>query len=179
MKFSVNQVKQGLGELQTTLHWGVAITSPAAVVGEFPEDLEVRVQTTAMPEADVQTTKIELGGHTINFNGKTIKAGELPWKFIEGTDAAVISYFTQWANARWGGDGSDTTGKSALTAECKADVVIQLMNPQDEVVQTYKLIGALPKIATSDELGQTADPLSPIVTWEYDDFHVITDNVSW
>lgn len=179
MKFSVNKVKAGLGEVQTLLHWAVMIPNPAAVAGEFPEDLEIRVQTSGMPEAEVTSTRVELGGHDIGFNGKVKKAGELPWKFIEGTDARVIEYFTNWIAGRWGGDGQDTTGDASTTEECKADAVIQLLNPANEVVQTYSLIGCLPKLGAGDELGQTADPMSPIITLEYDDFHIAAGSANW
>lgn len=179
MKFSVNRVKQGLGELQTTLHWAVSIPNPAAVAGEFPEDLEVRVQTTGMPNPDVQSTQIDLGGHTINYNGKVKKAGELTWKAIEGTDSRFTQYMLNWINARWSSDGQDTKGAAQPTADCKADVVIQLLGPDDEVTQTFTLVGVLPKFEMADELGQTADPMSPTITFEYDDYHHQAGDVNW
>lgn len=42
MKFSVNRTKQALGELQTTLHWGVTVTNPANAVGGMDENLQIR-----------------------------------------------------------------------------------------------------------------------------------------
>lgn len=179
MKFSVNRVKQGLGELQTTLHWLVTIINPAAAVGAFEEDLQIRVQSTGLPTAQEETNKVELQGHVINMVGKTTKNGELAMTFVEGTDAKVTSYFTKWAQARWSGDGKDTTGKQALTKDLKADIKIELLGPDDSVTQTYTLIGVMPRYETGANLGQTADAMIPTATWEYDDFHVKTPGADW
>lgn len=179
MKFSVNRTKQALSELQNTLHWAVTIVNPASAIGAFEEDLQIRVQTSAVPEATEETSKVELQGHIINYVGKTTKNGELPWTFVEGTDAKVTAYFTRWANARWNGDGSDTTGKQALTAALKADIKIELMGPNDVVTQTYTLIGAMPRFEKGAQLGQTADPMAPTITWEYDDFHFSGGGATW
>lgn len=179
MKFSVNKVKTSLGELQNTLHWIVTIVNPASAVGAFDEALQIRVQSTGLPEAQSENTQVELQGHVINFPGKTIKNGELPWTFVEGTDAKVVAYFTKWDKARWEGDGKDTTGKQALTATLKADVKIELLGPDDVVTQTYTLIGAMPRIEKGATLAQTADAMLPTVTWAYDDFHQDTGGVSW
>lgn len=179
MKFSVNKTKQGLGELQTTLRWQVTIVSAASAVGAFDESLQIRIQSSGLPEAQVENTQVELQGHVINFPGKTIKNGELPWTFVEGTDAKVVAYFTKWDNARWSGDGSDTTGKSALTAALKADVKIELLGPDDVVTQTYTLVGAMPRIEKGATLAQTADAMMPNVTWTYDDYHQNAGGVNW
>jgi hypothetical protein len=179
MKFSMQETKQGLGQVQTTLHWLFNITVPAKAVGDFPEKLQIRVQTTGLPNADHQTTKVELQGHVINSAGKTVKNGELSSKFVEGVDAAVQAYFTKWDAARWGGDGSDTTGKQSNDADLKAEVIIQLLDPQDKPTQTYTLIGAMPKITNSSELAQQADVFTPDITWEYDDFHKDVGGQKW
>jgi hypothetical protein len=114
---------------------------------------------------------LELGGHKINFVGKLNKNGELTWKFFEGTDAAVTEYFMNWAKARWSGDGKDTVGKQSLTKDLKADIQIQLLGPDDEITQTYVLVGCMPKIDPGGELGQTSDAMQPSITFTYDDFH--------
>ena len=66
MKFSVNRTKQALAELQTTLHWMVTITNPASAIGGMEEDLQIRIQSTGIPEATEETNKVELQGHVIN-----------------------------------------------------------------------------------------------------------------
>lgn len=179
MKFSVNKVKSALGELQTTLHWIMTITNPASAVGPMPENIQIRCQSTALPEAQEETNKVELGGHIINMVAKTTKNGEIAMVFVEGTDAGVTTYFTKWRAARWSGDGKDTQGTQKLTAELKADIKIELLGPDDKVTQTYNLIGAMPRFETGANLSQQADPFSPNVTFEYDDFHLITPDISW
>lgn len=179
MKFSLQETKQGLGQVQTTLKWLFNITVPAASVGDFPENLQIRVQTTGLPNAEHETLKVELGGHVINSAGKTVKNGELPSKFVEGVDAAVEAYFLKWMAARWGGDGQDTTGKQENDADLKAEVMIQLLDPQDNPTRTYTLVGAMPKFTNANELGQQAEVFSPDITWEFDDFHVDAGGVKW
>lgn len=179
MKFSINRVKAGLGEVQTTHRWAVSIVKPAKVVGEFPEDLEVRIQSTGMPTAEAGTMRVELGGHDIGYNGKVKKSGTLPWTAIEGTDARFTTYMAKWFAGRWGGDGQDTTGKAALTEDCKADVKIDLLDHEDKITISYVLIGCLPSTENGDTLGQDAGPLSPTASFEYDDYHIIGKDFKW
>lgn len=171
MKFSQAQVKQALGEVQTLLRWTFNITNPPQGL-TFPEKLMIRVTTTGLPKAEVERTVVELGGHTINYNGKTKKAGQLTVTFVEGVDASVTEFIYQWMQKQWGSDGKDTTGKQSKTAEVKADIQIQLLDGNDVATQTYNLIGCLPSIGDAGgELGQTADPMKPQLTLDYDDFH--------
>jgi len=179
MKFAINRTKQALGELQTSLHWGMTIVSPATAVGDLEEDLQIRCQSTAVPEAVEETNKVELQGHVINYVGKTVKNGEIAMTFVEGTDAKVTAYFTRWQAARWSADGSDTTGKQALTADLKADIKLEMYGPDDVVTQTYTLIGAIARFEKGVTLSQTADPMAPTVTFEYDDFHFDGGGVIW
>ena len=179
MKFSVNRTKQGLGELQTTLHWVVSMISAPSAIGAWDEDLQIRMQTIALPQAQEESNKVELQGHVINYIGKTTKNGEIAATVVEGTDARVTAYFTKWQQARWGGDGKDTTGKQSLTKDVKADLKIELLGPDDEVTQTYILVGAYPRFEPNGNLGQSADPMIPNVTFEYDDFHVSVPGVEW
>lgn len=179
MKYSVNQTKAALAELQTLLHWSLDVIKPAAVVGNMPEDVKIRCQTSAVPEATEENNKLELQGHTINYVGKTTKNGEIALQFVEGTDARVTAYFTKWQAARWNGDGSDTSGKQALTKDLKADIKLSMMGPDDKVTQVYKLIGCIPRFEKGASLGQTADPMITTVTMEYDDFHVEAGGIVW
>lgn len=180
MKFSLNEVKSALNEVQTTLRWSVSIPNPPAVVGPFTDTLRIRIQTSELPERTEDNVQVELGGFTINYPGKTTKNGELTLGFMEGTDATVIQYFTKLANARWSADGNDTQGvQSISTNELKCDLVMNLLAPNDTVTQTYKLVGCLFSLRTNGSLGQTADPLNPQVTVTYDDFHVSAGNVNY
>ena len=172
MKFSINKTKAGLGELQTTLHWVVSIAKPAEAVGEFEEDLQIRVQTSGVPVPSTESTPVELQGHTINYNGKTSYNGELPWTFVEGTDGKVIAFFSKWVAKRWAADGKDVQGKQELTEKVKADLKLELLGPDDEVTRTYTLVGAMPKIDSGNELGQSADAWMENITWTYDHHHL-------
>ena len=171
MKFGINRTKQALGEVQSTLHWIVNIKNPAEAVGEMSEDLQIRVTTSGIPKETVEDIQVEMQGHKVNYTGKVTKNGEISWTFVEGTDAAVMEYFTTWVNARWSGDGSDTVGKQRLTKEIKADLELKLLGPDDEVTQTFTIIGAMPQYDQGSELGQSADAINPSITWTYDDFH--------
>ena len=122
----------------------MSIANPAPAIGALPENLQIRCQSTTLPQAQEETNKVELQGHVINYVGKTTKNGEIPMVFVEGTDALAIGYFTKWQQARWSGDGKDTTGVQRLTKDLKADIKIELMGPDDVVTQTYMLIGAMP-----------------------------------
>lgn len=179
MKFSANRTKEGLGEVQSLMKWSVSIPVPPASVGEFPEDLEIRVNTAETPQEEVTTMKVELQGHVINGSSKVVKNGELTWKFVDGTDSKAIAYFTKWVSKRWSGDGKDTQGKSELTKDIKAEVRMALMNQADEETTVYTLVGAQPKVERKTEFGQNNDPFNPAITWDYDDFHMKAGDVTW
>lgn len=179
MKFSLNRVKQGLGEVQNLKNWAFSIPNPAAVAGEFPEDLEVRVQSVGIPTAEFENLQVSLGGHPINYNGKVTKAGSITLTAVEGTDARFSSYMYNWISNRWTGDGKDTQGSSAPTADCKADVQIALLGPDDAVTQTFTLVGCLASFDGSADAGQDSGEYAPTVTLDYDDFHVDTGSVKW
>jgi hypothetical protein len=179
MKYSVNQVKSALGEAQTTLHWWVAFIKPPVAVGAPPANVEIRIQTSGVPEAQEETNKIELGGHVINQPGKTVKNGEITIQLVEGTDAEVVSYFIKLAKARWSGDGKDTQGVQRLSADLKFDLSITMCGPDDKATQKYTLVGCMARMAAGINLGQTAETVIPSVTIEYDDFHLDTGKVTW
>lgn len=179
MKFSANRTKEALGEVQSLMKWAVSIPVPPAAMGEFPEDLEIRVQTAETPQETVTTMKIELQGHEINGSRKVSKNGELTWKFVDGTDARVIAYFTKWMSLSWTGDGKDTQGSSALTKDLKAEIRMALLDQNEEETQVYTMVGSQPKLERKTEFGQNNDPLNPAVTWEHDDFHFNGGGVIW
>lgn len=170
MKFSLSQVKQAVGEVQTLLHWTFNITNPPKGL-TFPEKLMIRVTTTDIPKAEHERTVVELGGHEINYVGKVKKKGQIAVTFVEGTDAAVTEFFHKWQQQCWGSSASDVTGKQAKTSDLKADIQIQMLGPDDEPTQTYKLVGCLPSFGdVGGQLGQTADASKPQITLDYDTF---------
>lgn len=171
MHYSLNRTTQALGELQTTLHWKLTIIKPANAVGDLPEDVEIRCTSATVPESVEELNKLQIAGHTINYVGKTSKNGQITLTFTDGTDTAATDYFTKWSAARWQGDGADTTGVQTLTQDLKADIRLDMMDPQDKVTQSYTLIGSITSLVRNINLSQTADPLAMSVNVEYDDFH--------
>jgi len=179
MKISANNTRSGLAELQTSLHWYVEVSNgPVGDIGSGNE-LQVRVQTATLPTAEHEYVPVELQGHTVKFLGKTTKAGQLTWSFVEGTDAKVTAYFMKWAQSAWAGDGSDTQGTQISTQDMKSDIKMYLLGPDDKVTQTYTLVGAMPSIPAGVDLTQTADPVNVEITWDYDDFHITAGDVKW
>lgn len=179
MKYSVNETKEALGELQTTLRWKFSwIKAPAAVTAP-DKSLMIRVQSSGVPQATEETNKVELQGHVINFPAKTTKNGEIPLTLVEGTDAKVAGYFYQLCAARWSGDGNDTKGVQAPTADLKGDGLLELLGPNDQVTQSFKMIGAMCRFEHGMSLAQTADPVVNSVMLEYDDFHVNAGGATW
>lgn len=171
MKFSLSQVKQALGEVQTLLHWTFNIANPPKGMN-FPEKLMIRVTTTDIPKPERENTAVELGGFNINYVGKVKRSGSITVTFFEGTDGSVTEFIQKWVQACWSSDGKDTAGTQGLTSDVKADITLSLMGPNDKVTQTYKLIGCLPNLGdTGGQLGQTADAMKPQLTLDYDDFH--------
>lgn len=179
MKYSINKTKQALSELQTTLHWAVTMIKAPNAVGQMPENVHIRCMSSGVPEATEEVVPVELQGHKINYVGKTTKAGTIDLQFVEGTDAAVIDYFTRLSNAKWSGDGKDTKGTQRLTNDLKFDLRIELMGPDDVTTQVYELIGCMGNMNKGISLAQTADAVQPTLSLEYDDFHYHHGSVKW
>jgi hypothetical protein len=180
MKFSINEVKAALAEVQTSLRWSVNIPNPPASAGVFDQTLQIRIQTASVPEHTEELTQVELGGFLVNYTGKTTKNGEITLGFVEGTDAKVIEFFTRLSNARWSGDGTDTRGVQTVpTNELKCDLVMNLLAPDDSVTQSYTLVGCLFNMQKGINFGQTADIVLPQVNVSYDDFHITVGSTTW
>ena len=169
MKFSLSQVKQALGEVQTLLHWTFNVSHPPQGLS-FPENLQIRVTTTSTPTSEIERTQVELGGFTINYTGKVKKSGEITVTLFEGVDAGVTQFIMNWMQLQWGSSSTDTTGKQSATADSKADITMQLMGPDDTVTQTYTLIGCLGAMGEGAELGQEATAHKPTLKLTYDDY---------
>lgn len=179
MKYSVNQVKAALGEVQNLLNWEVRMRKAPPAGGAFDPNLAIRIQTAEMPTPTTVHNKLQLGGHEINFRGKTTKAGTTTLMFAEGTDAKVLTYFLRLAQAYWGGDGNDTTGNSVETEQLKGDLEMVLLDGENATTTTLKLTGCLFTIDTSGSLGQESQSLIRSVTCEWDDLHITTPEISW
>ncbi len=179
MKFTLNQVKSALGEVQKTMNWAFEVAKAPAAGGPLDPSLLIRVQTTELPTPQIQHTLIQLGGHSFNNTGKVTKSGQIQITFIEGTDARVTSYFTNLTSKYWTGDGNDTQGNQAPTADLKGDYVITLLDGQNKTTQRYKLVGVLCTPSFAGQLGQDAQELQRSVTLDFDDFHIWTPTANW
>lgn len=167
-----------MGEVQKTLNWNLRVSKSPAVVS-FDTTTFMRVQTTEIPTPQVQNLPVQLGGHTINSTGKVTKAGQISAQLVEGTDAKVTTDIVKYLKQYWTGDGTDTQGNQAPTNDLKGDYIIDLLDGQNKVTQSFKLVGCLLVPSTAGQLGQEAQELGRMITFEYDDFHITTAGVSW
>jgi len=170
MKRDYNRVKQALGEVQQTLHWIVTFTA-SPNVAKCPEDVEIRITTSGLPTPEVNHTAVQLGGFTYNFVGKVNKSGTIDLTFVEGTDAAVMNFVSEWLQAYWDAGSGNTIGKQARTEDLYATVKMDLLSPDDEITQTYELIDCLPALQPGGELGQDSNAMNPVLTLTYNDYH--------
>jgi len=181
MKYSYKTVKQGLGEVQTTYRWNFSFIKPATAVGEFSQDLQVRVQSTALPSPEYEDIQVELFKHKLNFNGDVNGSGELDITLVEGADQKVLEYFLKWVNARSEGDGkNDKTKKAHHTAELQAEIEMELLDQDDTVTATCKLVGVLAKPTIGGELGQDVGARTISVNLSFEQHFWNTKNgVKW
>lgn len=179
MKYSLAETKAAMGEVQKMFNWQLRVAKAAPAGGPVDPSLLIRCQSAGLPSPQVNHIPIRLGGHEFNNAGKVVKRGNIPLTLIEGTDARVVSYFNRLLSKYWTGDGSDTQGNQAPTVDLKGDYILELMDGQNKVNQTYKLIGVMFTPQSSGQLGQEAQEMSVQVMADYDDFHLITDSLSW
>jgi hypothetical protein len=154
MKFSYKNVKNGLGEVQTTYRWWLYVVTPPKAVGDFPQNLQVRVQSTSLPSPEIEDVQVELFKHKLNFNGDVNGAGELDITLIEGEDQGVLEHFLKWINARSSGDGSSDKKKVGhKTSDLQGEVVMELLDQEDNMTASIKLVGVMFKPNIGGELG--------------------------
>lgn len=179
MKYSVNQVKSAVGEVQKTMNWILNVSKAAPAAGAFDPSLSIRIQTAELPTPEIQHGSYELQGHVIGQVGKVTKKGQIPISVLEGVDAKWTSYILNYLNKYWSGDGSDTQGNQAPSEDLKFDFTMELMDGANNVTQTYVLVGTLLTPDLSGSLGQTPENLTRRLTLNYDDFHVRTPGAAW
>lgn len=179
MKYSANQVKNNLGQVQKTLNWAMTMIKSASGVGAFDSALVTRIQTTSLPTPDVQLTPVELGGHSFNSLGKVTKRGMIQGNVVEGTDAKFTNYMIAYSNAMWSGDGTDTTGNQKTDEELKCDLQLDLMDGENKVTQSFIMVGCIITPQFNSQLGQSSENYLIGLKIDYDDFHLKTPGASW
>ena len=178
-KFSYNQAKKGLGEVQATHRWIIRIPVGAPVVGAIPENLVIRATSASVPSGGTaEPIQVKLHRHPIKYNGGVDLSGEWSCTFVEGTDGAVQAYFNRWINRRFEQGSGDTTGRSVNTDQLKADIFIDLLAPNDTVTMTYQLSGAMVRPLDSIDLGQDGEAMNLSYSFDYDNVYRRTGGYS-
>lgn len=175
---ALNELRNLVREPQTLHRWQVTVPQWPNVGAPANPDLMFFMTTVDLPDTNYETTKVELGGYALNFNGKEDRNGELTATFFENTDQEVTNYFfVDYANARQQfTNGSNITFQSAPTSDLIVPAVnMTLLNTDaSSITKTYQLINVMFKPGTyGGTLGQQSEAQQPGVVFEYDAFVIV------
>lgn len=171
---SLNQMRALFKEPQLLHKWTVEVpTWPTAASPSNP-DIIFMVTSTALPTAQEEFVKIQMGGFSFNYNGKTDRNGEIDWNFVENTDGDILKYFfIDYANAKQNFKSKDDiTLMSKDSKDLIAPIVNMNMYAADgkTLTKQVQLLNCLFKPATSGELGQEAEVLKATVNVAFDSY---------
>lgn len=176
---TLNQIRQTMKEPQLLHKWKIEVPTWPTIGSPANPDVLILVTTSDLPASEqIDTSKIALGAHTMNFNGKSSRNGEISWTFFENTSKDVIEYFFKtYANQRFGFDSvNNISAKSAPTADLIVPVInMNLYDPSGSVItQKWQLINCMFKpTGAGGSLGQDATPQQPTVAVEYDSYVIV------
>lgn len=172
---SLSQIRAVMKEPQLLHKWQVDIPTWPAVASPANPDVLFLITTTSLPSDNSENAKIQLGGYTLNYNGKSDRNGEIEWTFYENTDSDVLNYFLKtYSNFRQNfSSTADISLKSSNTSDLIAPVVnMNLLDPSgNRITQTFQLINCMFRVSQlGGELGQEAEAQRPTVVVTYDSF---------
>ena len=169
MKYDYNKVKGALKEVQQTHHWVLTFTK-----GDL-KGLSMMVQSAAVPNAEIEHTQVQLGGHNFYFAGKVTKSGTISVTLVENTSAEVLkklmTFYEKYYSGFKGNATTSTEGKQHYAKDLQIQIKLDLLDGMDKVKQSWYLEDCLFTFEAGAELGQEAAAMLPALTITYNDFH--------
>lgn len=170
----LNQLRELFKEPQLTHKWNITVQWPSAIK-PANTDIIFMVTSSDLPNPKWDNVKVELGGFSMNYNGKEERNSEITWTFFENTDGDIIKYFfIDYSNLR-----QNHSSESSITLESKdssaliAKVVTMSLYANDNVTEKkrIKLLNCLFEPSTyGASLTQEAGIQKPTVKVIFDSF---------
>lgn len=156
-------------EFTSSYRWTIEfVTFPAAIVTPpTATQISTRAESVEIPKQVNTLREINLTGFKVFQPGIPETGGQITLTMIEAVDAVILNFIDDWNQAIW----ANNTGVSNLAADLRAEIQITPLNNLDVNMYRYTLKGcylADSEIGTLD--AETADPIKPTLTINYDDF---------
>lgn len=168
MNIGVDALRGNLTNPARAYLWWVEFVSP--VGGGDRESLSIRCRSTARPGRAVGRIHIPYKGTGgIEFPGKITFDHDWTCTFQEGTDRKVSQALYQWQQAIM----NVRTGQGSLDGDIKTNVYLHLLDQNNNVTETIKLVGCFPR--TVNEVALSNDEEGTVVitvTFSYDYWEV-------
>lgn len=162
---------RGVGDFATTYQWNMRFAQVPAI-GAYPDsnDLNLRVQSVAIPIATNAPIEIALRGHKVRQPGILGYGPNLEFTSVETVDNLIANFLREWREACY----QTRTGAQGAKADVSADVEIIRLDRQDVEIWGYKLFGCFLEAYNFGTLQSEASTvLQPSFTLSYDYFEDI------
>ena len=116
-----------------TLNWPALVGSPGG-------DHNLLVSSASLPASTVNPTIVQYRGREVKFSGERIFE---PWSItvLNDTDMTLRAYFEKWSNLF---NNYENNGGVTAPAGYMADLIVQQLDRNDEIIRTYNMKDAFP-----------------------------------
>ena len=164
---SIEEIRN-LSEPLKGYQFKITIANPPGV-GASVQELQFRCTSAAIPGKTIEESLVNLHGYNVKHAGRSIPVGVWTATFIEGTLAQIIQRIRSWQEICH----NQSSGVQGRSSEYKRNIIMELLNNDQSVSQTHRIVGAWPQ-DVPDVLMDSAssEPTRYDVTFAYD-YHEI------
>ena len=167
MRPTVEQIRN-LGDFSTLYNWSLTVVKSPSGVSGLDEGLNLRCVSSEVPKSINTPIDVQIRGHHIQQDGLSDASHSLTLTFMETVDNYISNAIKQWRDVTY----DIETGIAAPKSEVEADILLQRMDRQDNIIWTYKIIGCglSDYDPTGGELQGESELVKPTITLRYDTF---------
>ena len=144
--------------------WDISIVKPP-VGAPVPPDFNFHAISATIPGASNELIEVNIRGHKVQQPG-LITYNSIELTVQELNTAPVIKFISGWREAQW----KTNTGYQEKRNDSSAELLMNLMNRQNEVVRTFKVKGCHLEDYNLGDAGGEGEAMQPSLTIKYDYF---------
>lgn len=146
---------------------GINMSAESPLASPNADAMNMRCVSTTLPKLTESPMEINIRGHKVRQPGIYDYEKQFTLIFIESVDNTISNFLRDWRELCW----QTETGVQLPKNQLEASIVIQRLNPQDEPVFQYELIGCYLAdfdLGTLDNISTEA--MQPSIIFNYDYF---------
>lgn len=164
MGFVTIEHVRSLPDPQRAYKWNIVIAKFPGGFGNV-DRLNIQCYSSRTPDRGNDPIEINSHGHKVKYHGRANYNNTLDLQTNETQDVYIQNFLTSWQELHW----QTGTGVQRQKADIETDVILQLLDSENNLVRTYRLIGCWVENVTGYDLtgdGQNVQ-ISFTLSWDY------------